>query len=142
MVALPSLVRLTPASRRLSQPLRLDAGISRLEPGPGWQLAAETTVTSLTGNVRLDLTTVSWDAREIDLVLRTSTGKITVIVPEGVAVQVVSATGRVTWDILAPPVPGSPVVRVAATTSTGGGRIQFEHPSEQVKHGRRRRRKR
>ena len=133
MAALPSLVRLTPASRRLSQPLRLDAGISRLEPGAGWQLAAETTVTSSTGRVRLDLTTASWDAREIDLVLRTSTGKFTVVVPEGVAVQVVSATGRVRWDNLLPPVPGSPVVRVTAATSPGGGRIKFEHPSPRVK---------
>ncbi len=133
MAALPSLVRLTPASRRLSQPLRLDAGISRLEPGAGWQLAAQTTVTSSTGRVRLDLTTASWDAREIDLVLRTSTGKFTVVVPEGVAVQVVSATGRVRWDNLLPPVPGSPVVRVTAATSTGGGRIKFEHPSPHVK---------
>jgi hypothetical protein len=60
MAVLPSLVRLTPASRRLPQPMRLDAGISRLEPGAGWQLAAETTVTSSTGRVRLDLTTASW----------------------------------------------------------------------------------
>jgi hypothetical protein len=133
MAAQPSLVRLTPASRRLSQPLRLDAGIRRLEPGAGWQLAADTTITSSTGKVRLDLTTASWDAREIDLVLRTSTGRITVVVPEGVAVQIVSATGRVTWDTLVPPVPGSPVVRVTAATSTGGGRIRFKHPSPHVK---------
>ena len=138
--ALPSLVRLTPASRRLSQPLRLDAGISRLEPGAGWQLAAETTVTSSTGRVRLDLTTASWDAREIDLVLRTSTEKFTVVVPEGVAVQIVSATGRVKWDNLLPPVPGSPVVRITAATSPGGGRIKFEHPSLHVKTRRWRRR--
>jgi hypothetical protein len=141
MAVLPSLVRLTPASRRLAQPMRLDAGISRLEPGAGWQLAAETTVTSSTGRVRLDLTTASWDAREIDLVLRTSTGKITVIVPQGVAVQMVSATGRVTLDNLVPPVPRSPVIRVEAATSAGGGRIRFEYPSPHVKRRWRRRHK-
>jgi hypothetical protein len=141
MAAMPSLVRLTPASRRLSQPMRLDAGISRLERGVGWQLASETTVTSSTGRVRLDLTAASWDAQVIDLVLRTTTGKITVIVPRGVAVQMVSATGRVTLDDLASPVPGSPVIRVVASTSPGGGRIRFEHPSQQAKRRRWRRRK-
>lgn len=35
------------------------------------------------GKVRLDLTAATWDAREIDLRLRTNTGKIEVIIPKG-----------------------------------------------------------
>jgi hypothetical protein len=127
MAAMPSLVRLTPASRRLSQPLKLDAGIAKLQFGSGWQLARETEVTTNTGKVRLDLTAATWDAREIDLRLKTNTGTIEVIIPKGVAVQMVSATNRVRMDNLAPPVPGAPVIRVVASTSTGAGRVILTH---------------
>ena len=41
MAALPSVVRLTPASRRLSQPLKVDVGIGKLRLGAGWQVAPE-----------------------------------------------------------------------------------------------------
>ena len=126
MAALPSIVRLTPASRRLTQPLEIDAGIRALDLGAGWQLGAETTVSSATGRVRLDLTAASWDARRIDLRLQSATGSITVVVPEGVALQMVSAKGRVTLKDLTPPVPGAPVLRIEAATGTG--RIQIEHP--------------
>jgi hypothetical protein len=132
MAATPSLVRLTPASRRLSQPLKLDAGIAKLQFGGGWQLARETEVTTNTGKVRLDLTAATWDAREIDLHLKTNTGKIEVIIPKGVAVQMVSATNRVRMDNLAPPVPGAPVLRVVASTSTGAGRITLTHERQQL----------
>jgi Domain of unknown function (DUF1707) len=131
MAALPSLVRLTPASRRLSQPLKLDAGIGKLRLGAGWQLAGETEVTASTGKVWLDLTGATWDSRSIDLRLRVVTGKIEVIVPKGVAVQILSATNRVTLDNLVPPVPGAPVLRVVASTAAGGGRIRFTHELQQ-----------
>jgi hypothetical protein len=131
MAALPSLVRLTPASRRLSQPLKVDVGIGKLRLGTGWQMAPETEVVASTGKVYLDLTRATWDAREIDLRLRVATGKIEVIVPKGVAVQMVSATGRVRLDDLVPAVPGAPVLRVAARTSNGGGRIRLMHEPQQ-----------
>jgi len=44
MSALPSIVRLTPASRRHAGPLVLQAPASKLALGPGWQLAADTTI--------------------------------------------------------------------------------------------------
>jgi Domain of unknown function (DUF1707) len=131
MSALPSPVRLTPASRRLSRPLKVDVGIGKLRLGAGWQLAPETEIVASTGKVWLDLTAASWDAREIDLRLRVVTGKIQVTVPKGVAVQMVSASGRVTLDDLVPPVPGAPVLRVVASTSNGGGRIRFTHEPPQ-----------
>ena len=125
MAGLPSIVRLTPASRKLSQPVCLDAGIARLELGAGWQLAPDTTVKTNTAKVTLDLSQASWDSRAIDLHLQSVTGKIDVIIPRGVSVQIVSMTGRVTLDNLAPPVPGGPVVRVDAATKAG--RIRFMH---------------
>jgi hypothetical protein len=131
MSALPSPVRLTPASRRLSRPLKVDVGIGKLRLGTGWQLAPETEIVASTGKVWLDLTGASWDAREIDLRLRVATGRIQVTVPKGVAVQMVSASGRVSLDDLVPPVPGAPVLRVVASTSNGGGRIRFTHDPPQ-----------
>jgi hypothetical protein len=131
MAALPSLVRLTPASRRLSQPFKLDAVTGRIHLGTGWQLARETEVTGKTGKVLLDLTGATWDATDIDLRLQTLTGKIEVIVPKGVAVQLLSATSRVRLDNLVPPMPGAPVLRVVASTSPGGGRITFTHETKQ-----------
>jgi hypothetical protein len=43
MLALPPLVRLTPASRQLAKPLVLRAADGGLQLGSGWQLAADTT---------------------------------------------------------------------------------------------------
>ena len=54
--ALPSLVRLTPASRRLAGPLVLRAPDSKLELGSGWQLAADTTIGTGFGTALVDLT--------------------------------------------------------------------------------------
>jgi hypothetical protein len=129
MAALPSVVRLTPASRRLAQPLVVDAGIGRVELGAGWQLAADTTISTQTGKARVDLTAASWDAQEVNLHLRASTGHIDVVIPEGVGIQMVSTTGRVELDRLAPPIPGAPLVRVDAV-ATSTGRIRLRHHSK------------
>jgi hypothetical protein len=94
-------------------------------------LARETEVTTNTGKVRLDLSAATWDAREIDLRLRTNTGKIEVIIPKGVAVQMVSATNRVRLDNIVPPVPGAPVLRVVASPSTGAGKVIVAHETGQ-----------
>jgi hypothetical protein len=129
VVGLPSIVRLTPSWRKLSQPVVLDAGIYRLELGGGWQLGADTTVKTNTAKVRLDLTEATWDARDVQLHLQSGTGNMEVIVPRGVSVQVVSMTGRVITDDLAPPLPGGPVLRVDVATKTGKVRFTHERPS-------------
>jgi hypothetical protein len=134
VVGLPSVVRLTPSWRKLSQPVVLDAGIYRLELGDGWQLGADTTVKTNTAKVRLDLTRATWDARDVQLHLQSGTGNMEVIVPRGVSVQVVSMTGRVSVDDLAPPLPGGPVLRVDAATKTG--KIRFTHERPAPKKGR------
>jgi hypothetical protein len=139
VAGLPSIVRLTPSWRKLSQPVVLDAGIYRLELGAGWQLGADTTVKTNTAKVRLDLTESTWDARDVRLHLQAGTGNMEVIVPRGVSVQVVSMTGRVTLDELVPPLPGGPVLRVDAATKTGKIRFTHERP---VPRARRRGRKR
>lgn len=133
VAGLPSIVRLTPSWRKLSQPVVLDAGIYRLELGAGWQLGVDTTVKTNTGKVRLDLTEATWDARDVRLHLQSGTGNMEVIVPPGVSVQVVSMTGRVTLNELAPPLPGGPVLRVDAATKTGKVRFTHERPAPRAR---------
>ena len=128
VAGLPSIVRLTPSWRKLAQPVVLDAGIHRLELGAAWQLGADTTVKTNTAKVRLDLTEATWDARDVQLHLQSGTGNMEVIVPRGVSIQVVSMTGRVTLEDLAPALPEGPVLRVEAATKTGKIRFTHEHP--------------
>lgn len=127
MLALPPLVRLTPASRRLARPLVLQTADSGLQLGSGWQLAADTTIGTGFGDARLDLTAASWDARQINLRLETW-GSIEVLVPEGVAVQMVGGSGSVQLESLSPPVPGGPVLRISTSGPTGV--IRIHHPKE------------
>ena len=93
MLALPSLVRLTPASQRLARPLVLHVPDSALELGSGWQLAADTAIGTGFGAARLDLTAASWDVDQINLHLQTW-GSIEVLVPKGVAVQMLGGSAK------------------------------------------------
>ena len=127
MLALPPLVRLTPASRRLARPLVLQAADSALQLGSGWQLAADTAIGTGFGAARLDLTAASWDAHQINLRLETW-GSIEVLVPKGVAVQMVGGSGSVQLESLSPPVPGGPVLRISTSGPTGV--IRIRHPKK------------
>jgi hypothetical protein len=129
MSALPSLVRLTPASRRLAQPLVLRAD-GDLRLGSGWQLAADTTISVAFGTAWLDLTTASWDANQINLRLETRAGAMEVIVPEGVIVQMVGGSGRVQLDSMSAPVPGGPVLRISTSGPTSV--IRIRHPKKRT----------
>ncbi len=127
MSALPPLVRVTPASRRLAEPLVLRAD-GDLKLGAGWQLAADTTIHIAFGTAWLDLTAASWDANQINLRLETRAGAIELIVPEGVAVQMVGGSGRVQLESLSAPVPAGPVLRVSTLGATGV--IRIRHPKK------------
>ena len=127
MSALPPLVRLTPASRRLARPLVLQAPDSALQLGSGWQLAADTTIGTGFGAARLDLTAASWDVHQINLRLQTW-GSIEVLVPKGVAVQMLGGSASVLLESLSPPVPGGPVLRISTSGPTGV--IRIRHPKK------------
>ena len=115
------------ASRRLAEPLVLQVADGDLQLGSGWQLAADTIVRTGFGAARLDLTAASWDADQINLRLETW-GSIEVLVPEGVAVQMVGGSGRVQLESLTPPVPGGPVLRISTSGPTGV--IRIRHPMD------------
>jgi hypothetical protein len=127
ILALPPLVRLTPASQRLGRPLVLRAPDGALELGSGWQLAADTTVSTGCGTARLDLTAASWDAYQIRLRLQTW-GSIEVLIPKGVVVQVVGGSATVRLESLSVPVPGGPMLRISTSGPTGV--IRVYHPKE------------
>jgi hypothetical protein len=127
MSAVPSLVRLTPASQRLATPLVLDVPDSALELGSGWQLAADTTIRTGFGVARLDLTAASWDVDQINLHLQTW-GSIEVLVPRGAAVQMLGGSASVQLDSLSAPVPGGPVLRIVTSGPTGV--IRVRHPNK------------
>ena len=127
MTGMPPVVRLTPSSRRLEQPLQVDTGMHPLKLGQGWQLASRTTITTGTGKCAVDLTAATWDSLAVDLHLKSGSGAIEVTVPKGVAVQMLAAKGDVRLEGLAPPLPGSPVLRVVAESSIG--RIRFRPPA-------------
>jgi hypothetical protein len=129
MFSLPPVVRLTPASRRLAGKLVLNVPDGNLQLGSGWQLASNTTIRTGVGSARLDLTSASWDAPEIDLRLETW-GSIEVVVPQGVAVQVTGGMGRIQLEALAAPVPGGPLLRISS--SGPAGVIRIRHPSAYV----------
>ena len=137
MTGMPPVVRLTPSARRLERPLEVITDMHSLKLGQGWQLASRTTVTTGTGKCTLDLTAATWDSLEVDLHLKSGSGAIEVTVPEGVAVQMLSARGNVRLEDLAPPLPGCPVLRVEAESSLG--RIRFRHPAVPTPKTRRRR---
>jgi hypothetical protein len=127
MMALPPLVRLTPTSRRLTKPLILQAADGRLQLGSGWQLAADTTISTGFGTARVDLTAASWDSCQINLHLETW-GSIDVLVPEGVAVQWTGGSGHIHLESLSTPATGGPVLRISTSGPTGVVRIR--HPKE------------
>jgi hypothetical protein len=129
MLALPPVVRLTPAPRRLVKKLVLQAPDGALYLGPGWQLGVDTMVRTGTGFARLDLTTASWDALQVNLRLETW-GAIEILVPHGAAVQLTGGTGRIHLEALSPPIPGGPVLRIS--TSGPAGITRIRHPKERM----------
>jgi hypothetical protein len=123
--SLPSPVALTSPDRRLAKPLEIHSGMRRLRLTGRWQVARETHVSADLGSVRIDLTEAEFDDRVIELHAYTGWGSITIVVPRGVAVQIIHHRGGVD-SRLEPPVPGFPLVRLDVTTNIGKARLR--HP--------------
>jgi hypothetical protein len=130
--ALPSVVAITPSDRRLGQPLSIETGAGVLKLIGPWQLAAQTSIYTATGVIKVDLTAAQFDGHVIDLTLKVGTGIIDVVVPRGVSSQIVeirtfSGIVRDTLD-QSTPLPGVP--RLVIRAETGSGIIRLHHPKE------------
>jgi len=93
--SLPAPVVFTSLERRLASALEIQGGIGRLRLAGRWQIARETHVSADLGSVRLDLTEAEFDGDVIDLHVYSGWGSITIIVPRGVAVQIIHHKGGV-----------------------------------------------
>lgn len=123
-------VRMTPPSRRLTEPVLLEVRSGRLELSSSWQVARTTRVVCQSGRVVLDLTTAEFDDDIVDLDLSSQSGSIVVVVPHTVDVQfleMAGQSGRVLNE-LGPTasLPGAPLLRVRARTTSG--RILLRRP--------------
>lgn len=123
----PQTVTLTSPDRRLTRPLEIQSGSGRLRLAGRWQLGAQTHVSAQLGSVRLDLTEAEFDEHVIDLHVYSGWGRITIIVPRGVAVQVIKCRGRLI-SRLDSPVPGLPLIRLDVTTNIGTVRLRHPGP--------------
>jgi len=133
---LPPPVALTSPDRRLDRPLEIHSGIRRLRLAGRWQVARETHLSADVGSVRVDLTEAEFDDRVIDLHIYTGCGNITIIVPPGVAVQMIHHRGGVD-SRLELPVPGLPLIRLDVTTNIG--KVRLRHPGPPSRNRRRQR---
>jgi hypothetical protein len=137
--SVPPPVEFSSPDRRLTRPLEFNSTFGRVRLTGHWQLGAETHVSVGMGSVLVDLTQACFDDRVTDLHVTTGCGRITIIVPLGVAVQIVEHRGGVRGQ-LEEPVPGLPLVRLDVKTNIGTVRIQ--HPKTAVSGRRRRARRR
>ena len=135
MSILPLPIRLTPPAERLSGPLLVRAASRARVFGPGWQVAAETTVATGTGPVEIDLAEASWDAQDVHLHLETW-GNVEILVPDGVSVQVAMASVPVHLEPLALSAPGAPALRLSALGPTGTIRVRNPGQSPHRSHPR------
>jgi hypothetical protein len=132
LAALPSPVRMTPAHRRLDQPLVIESHSGAVKMSSTWQLARETMVSTRSGAVVLDLGAAEFDDMVVDLHVTVSSGAVDIIVPFGVGVQLVAVSGQSSAlrNDLGPTMalPGLPLVRLHLTTSSGAVKLRRPRP--------------
>jgi Cell wall-active antibiotics response 4TMS YvqF len=126
MRSLPPPVDITPPGRRRQEPLEITSSMNAVRLEGRWQVGRQTNVSTGMGAVTIDLSEAEFDAWDIELVVHTEMGAITVVVPRGFDVRLTGRNGAVKSD-LEPPVPGFPVVRLSATSDMGT--IRVVHPT-------------
>jgi hypothetical protein len=117
----------TPAARRRQEPLKISTSISDVRLKGRWQVGRLTKISTGMGAVTIDLTEDEFDDWDVQIVVDTGMGSITVIAPRGLDVRQAWSRAAVKGT-LEEPVPGFPVVRLSA--SCGSGMIRLTHPKE------------
>ena len=134
MRSLPPPVEFTPPARRRQEPLEISTSMGEVRLEGRWQVSRLTKIDTGMGSVTIDLSQAEFDDLDVEIVVHTRMGEITVIVPRGLEVRPVGRTGPVN-TALEPPIPGFPVVRLSATCDMGAIRVM--HPTEKRQHRRR-----
>ena len=137
--SLPPPVEFTPPARRRQEPLEISTSMGEVRLEGRWQVSRLTKIDTGMGPVTIDLSQAEFDDWDVEIVVHTHMGTITVIVPRGLEVRPVGRSGPVN-TALEPPIPGFPVVRLSATCDMGTIRVM--HPTEKKQRRQRWRRRR
>ena len=124
---LPAPVDFTPPARRRQEPLEISTSMGEVRLEGRWQVGRLTRIDTGMGPVTIDLSQAEFDDWDVEIIVHTRMGAITVIVPRGLEVRPVGRSGVVNSD-LEPPLPGFPVVRLSATCDMGTVRVT--HPAD------------
>jgi hypothetical protein len=131
---LPPPVEFTSPMRRREESLDITTSMGEVRLKGRWQVGRLTKITSGMGSVTIDLTEAEFDDRDVEIVVHTSMGSITVIAPRGLEIRQVGKSGAVRTT-LDPPIPGFPVVRLSASSDMGT--IRVRHPTKSTQRQRR-----
>jgi hypothetical protein len=125
--SLPPPVEFTPPARRREQPLEISTSMGEVRLEGRWQVSRLTKTHAGVCAVTIDLSEAEFDDWDVEIVVHTAMGAITVVVPRGFDVRLVGRNGAVASNV-EPPIPGFPVVRLSATADLGA--IRVVHPKE------------
>jgi len=137
--SLPPPVEFTPAARRRQEPLEISTTMGEVRLTGRWQVGRLTNIGTRMGAVTIDLTEAEFDDWEVEIVVHTTMGQITVIAPRGLDVRQVGKSAG-SDSTLEQPIPGFPVVRLSASSDMGKIRVMHPKESSQRRWGWRRRR--
>jgi hypothetical protein len=137
--SLPPPVEFTPPTRRREEPLEISTSMGEVRLKGRWQVGRLTEIRTGMGAVIIDLSEAEFDAWDVEIVVHTKMGPITVIAPRDLDVRQVGQSGPVD-STLEPPIPGFPVVRLSASSDMGTIRVM--HPKEKLQRRRGWRRRR
>jgi hypothetical protein len=133
--SLPPPVDFTPPARRRQEPLEISTSMGEVRLTGRWQVGRLTKIEVGMGEVTIDLSEAEFDDLEVEIVVHTKMGSITVIAPRGLEVRQVGKSGPAS-STLGPPIPGFPVVRLSASSDMGT--IRLMHPQERQEKRKRR----
>jgi hypothetical protein len=136
--SLPPAVEFTPAARRREEPLEIATSMGEIRLKGRWQVGRLTKISSGAGMVTIDLTEAEFDDWDVEIVVHTKMGSITVIAPRGLDIRQVGKSSAVN-STLDDPIPGFPVVRLSASSDMGAIRVMHPKEKRERRWGRRRR---
>lgn len=87
--SLPPLVEFTSPTRRRQEPLEISTSMGEVRLQGRWQVSRLTKISTGMGAVTIDLSEAEFDDWDVDIVVHTNMGAITIIVPRGFDVRLV-----------------------------------------------------